>query len=103
MSVSPEVELTASDLKVGLGGSTTLLCNVTRTNPGITGVYVWRNENTGTFLSEQSDNLQVTLSTANDFGTYSCTVTNSAGEVGTGNLTITQGCKFTTSNHSSNH
>ena len=103
MSVAPEVEVTASHLKVGLGGSTTLSCNVTRTNPGITGVYIWRNENTGTFLSEQSDNLQVTFSTANDFGTYSCTVTNSAGEVGTGNVTITQGCKFTTSNHSLRH
>ena len=92
----PEVELTASHLKVSLGGSTTLSCNVTRANPGITGVYIWRNENTGTTLSEQSDNLQVTFSTVNDFGIYSCAVINTAGEVGRGNLTITQGCKFTT-------
>ena len=90
----PEVEVTASHLKVGLGGSTTLSCNITRTNPEIAGTYVWRNENTGEILSEQSDNLLVTFLAMNDFGTYSCTVTNSAGETGTGNVTITQGCKF---------
>ena len=100
MSVAPEVEVTASDLKVGLGGSTTLLCNATRANPGITGVYIWRHENTGATLSEQSDNLVMTFSTVNDFGTYSCTVMNSGGEMGTGNLTITQGCKLTTSGSS---
>ena len=90
----PEVEVTASHLKVGLGGSTTLICSVTRTNPGIAGMYTWRNENTGEILSEQSDTLMVTFSAINDFGTYSCTVTNSAGEMGAGNVTITQGCKF---------
>ncbi len=96
MAVAPEVEVAASHLKVSLGGSTTLSCNVTRTNPGIAGAYIWRNENAGTTLFEQSNNLMVTFSTVNNFGTYSCTVTNSAGEVGTGNVTITQGCKFTT-------
>ena len=40
----------------------------------------------------------VTFSAINNFGTYSCTVTNSAGEMGTGNVTIMQGSKFTTSN-----
>ena len=96
----PEVILVASHLKVSLGGSTTLSCNVTRTNPGIAGpgAYIWRNENAGATLSEQSDSILVTLLAVNDFGTYSCTVTNSAGEVGRGNVTITQGCKFTTSN-----
>ena len=99
MSVAPEVEVTASHLKIRLGGSTTLSCNVTRANPRITGAYIWRNENKGATLSEQSDDLLVTFSIVNDFGTYSCTVTNTAGEVGTGNVTITQGCKFTTINH----
>jgi hypothetical protein len=77
LSVPPEVEVAASQLSVGLGGSTTLSCNVARTNPGITGpgAYIWRNENTGATLSEQSDNLLVTLSAESDFGTYSCTVT----------------------------
>ena len=92
----PEVEVTASSSQVILGGSTTLFCNVTRTNPGIVGIYVWINENTGATLSEQSDNLLLTFSADNDFGTYSCTVTNSDGEVGRGNVTITQRCKFTT-------
>ena len=99
MLVAPEVKLTASHLKVRLGGSTILSCNVTRANPRITGAYIWRNENTGATLSEQSNDLLITFSTANDFGTYSCTVTNTAGEVGRRNITITQGCKFTTINH----
>ena len=90
--------MVASASKVSLGGSTTLLCNVTKTNPGIVGAYVWINENTGTRLAEQSDNLLLNISAVTDFGTYSCMVTNGAGEVGRGNITIEQGCKFVTIN-----
>ena len=99
--VPPEVEVITSHSKVVLGGSTTLFCNVTRTNPDIPVTYIWINENTGESLSEQSDTLLLNFSSVNDFGTYSCTVTNNAGEVGRGNVTITQGCKFTicTGNH----
>ena len=39
-SVPPEVQVTASFERVELGGSTTLFCNVTRTNPGVNGIYV---------------------------------------------------------------
>ena len=93
----PEVKVIASSSQVILGGSTTLFCNITRTNPGVTGSYIWRNENTGERILESSDIIMLNLSTVNDFGVYSCMVTNSAGEVGRGNVTITQGCKFTTS------
>ena len=95
--VPPEVEVVASSSRVILGGSTTLTCNVTRTNPEVADIQ-WRNENTGERILETSDILLLDLSVVTDFGTYSCTVTNSAGEVGTGNLTITQGCKFIISN-----
>jgi hypothetical protein len=93
---SPKVDVVASASNVALGGSTTLLCNVTKTNPGIVGTYIWIKENTGTRLAEQSDNLLLNFSTVTDFGTYSCMVTNIAGEVGRGNITIKQRCKFVT-------
>ena len=80
----------ASSSQVILGGSTTLFCNVTRTNPGIAGAYIWRNENTGERIPENSNTLLLNLSAVTDFGTYSCMVTNSAGEVGKGNVTITK-------------
>ena len=87
----PEVEVIASHSKVGLGGSTTLFCNVTRTNPGIVGVYVWI---IGKRILEHSDTLLLNLSVVHDYGTYSCTVTNSAGQVGTGNVTVEQLRKY---------
>ena len=95
--VSPEVEVLTSHSKVALGGSTTLFCNVRRTHPEIPGTYIWINENTGESLSEQSNTLLLNFLSVDDFGTYSCTVTNNAGEVGRGYVTITQGCKFTIS------
>ena len=94
----PEVEVIASSLKIGLGGSATLFCNVTRTNPRIN-TYIWINGNTGASLSEQSDTLLLNFSAINDFGIYGCTATNRAGDVGRGNVTIAQGCKFTTYCH----
>lgn len=94
-SVPPVVEVTALDsqTRVSFGGSTTLFCNVTRTNPGIS-TFLWRNERTGATLSETSNTLLVRPLAENDFATYSCTVTNDAGETGSDNVTITQGCKL---------
>ena len=88
--VPPEVEVIAASSQVILGGSTTLFCNITRTNPGITGTYTWTKESTGERIPESSDYLLVTFSAVTDFGAYSCTATNSAGEVGRGNVTITK-------------
>ena len=86
--------MTASSSQVSLGGSTTLFCNVTRTNPEVAGI-LWTNENTGERILENSHILLLNLSADTDFGTYSCTITNTAGEVGRGNVAVTQGCKFT--------
>jgi hypothetical protein len=94
--VPPVVKVVASSSQIILGGSTTLFCNVTRTNPEVADI-LWTNENSILETSDIKLNmLLLSLSVVTDFGTYSCTVTNSAGEVGTGNVTITQGCKFTT-------
>ena len=86
--------MTASLLRVNLGGSTSLFCNVTRTNPDVDGTYIWINERTKKQISESSETLSLTLSTLGDFGTYTCMVTNTAGATGSGNVTIEQGCKF---------
>ena len=92
--VPPEVEVTATRLRVNLGGSTTLFCNVTRSNPDISGTFMWINERTEMQASEDSDTLILSLSAIEDFATYTCTVTNDAGATGSGNVTIKQGCKL---------
>ena len=92
VSVPPEVEVTASRSRVGLGDFVTLFCN-TRTNPEANGT-VWTYVNTGMKVSEDADTLVLNLLTTADFGTYCCTVTNTAGETGSGNVMIEQGCKF---------
>ena len=94
LSVPPKVEVTASRLRVNLGGSTTLFCNVTRTNPNTDGTYIWINENIRGHITESSETLSLNLSTVGDFGTYTCMVTNTAGATGSGNVTIEQGCKL---------
>ena len=93
-AVLPEVQVTASRERVELGGSTTLSCNVTRTNPDITGTYVWVNESSGGTLIETSSTLLINLLTIGDYGAYMCMVTNTAGLTGSGSITIEQGCKF---------
>ena len=87
-------EVIAAHLRVNLGDSTTLFCNVTRTNPSISGTFMWVNERTGTQVSEDSNTLVLILSSMEDFATYTCTVANDAGATGSGNVTIKQGCKF---------
>lgn len=91
--VPPEVEVTATHLRVNLGGSTTLFCNVTRTNPSISGTFMWVNERIREQVSEDSDTLLLKLSSMEDFATYSCTVKNDAGATGSGIVTIEHGCK----------
>lgn len=85
--------MTADRIRVNLGGTVTLSCTVTRTNPQADGNYVWSRPN-GAMASETSNTLEVTISDAQDFGTYTCNVTNTAGATGTGSLTIEQGRKL---------
>ena len=79
-------------VRVSLGGTTTLFCNVTRTNPSINGIYVWSSVNSD-MIAETSNTLMVTVKSDQQFDTYTCMVTNTAGVSGMGNLTIEQGCK----------
>ena len=85
--------VTADRTRVGLGGILTLSCAVTRTNPETDGNYVWTSPS-GTVTNRTLNTLEVTFSTIQDLGTYTCNVTNTAGVSGTGNLTIEQACKL---------
>ena len=91
--VSPEVEVTTTRPRVNLDGSTTLFCNVTRTNPAITGTYQWVRVGTSEMLLENSDTLVLNITSEMDFGNYSCTVMNTAGVSGSGIIAIERGCK----------
>ncbi len=93
ISVRPEVVVTADRIRVGLDDTVTLSCAVTRTNPETDGNYEWTSPS-GNVLSETSNTLEVTFSDIQDFGTYTCDVTNTANVSGTGNLTIGQGRKL---------
>ena len=86
--------MTASHTRVKLGGATTLFCNVTRTNPEVNGIFLWENVRTGRAFSETSDSLALDISATEDFGAYRCTVTNAAQGIGSGNVTIEQGCEL---------
>ncbi len=92
-TVTPEVTVTASPVRVSVGGDVTLTCTVTRSNPtGFT--YQWTNVNTTTTLpGETAATLTLTSITMDEIATYSCEVTNSGGDRGTGTLTLQQGCE----------
>ncbi len=91
-TVEPEVEIAATpQARIALGQSVSLFCNVTRANPSVDFTYVWRMVSSLT-LPDETNTLVLSNITANQFGTYSCEVTNDAG-TGSGTLSIEQGCK----------
>ena len=79
-------------MTVNVGASTTLYCNVTRTNPDIAN-YTWMNEDTGIVLNSNTSTLLLMVSSTQDFGNISCTVTNAAGIAGKAKVAINQACK----------
>ena len=72
------VDLTASQLVVGEGGTLILTCNVTRGNP-MSYMYVWTHVGGAGTLAETSDTLTLSGFTMSDIGMYRCEVTNDAG------------------------
>ena len=89
--VIPEVQVMASRQHVNTGASVTLSCSVNRTNPEVS-TYVWTNENGSIVMV--AENITITFSSTNDFGTYRCTVNNTAGFSGSDSVIIEQGCKL---------
>ncbi len=88
----PEVEVIASPQKrIAVGQSVSLFCNVTRANPNIF-TYVW-SYNSGQGPPETTNTLNLTDVMSNQFGTYSCDATNTAG-TGSGSIVIEEGGKL---------
>ena len=81
----------ATRTRIQIGGTITLTCNVTRSNPSDNLVYTWLLV-PSTSITESTTTLDVTPVTADDYGTYQCSVDNGAG-TGVANITIEQGCK----------
>ena len=92
MLVPPEVKVTASSQCVSIGASVTLSCRPNRTNPAVD-TYVWVNEAQNTTIVGTESIITVTFSSTQDFGTYRCTVNNTASLSGSDSVTIEQGCK----------
>ena len=89
--VLPEVQVMASRQRVNIGASVTLSCSVNRTNPEVS-THVWTTDSGGIIMV--GENITLTFSSTNDFGTYRCTVNNTAGFSRTDSVTIEQGCKL---------
>ena len=92
-TVAPEVDVSATSTRIAVGQSTTLTCTISRSNPSDYTVE-WSSTNTNdvtTTLAETGETLVVTDIADNEFGTYTCNVTNSADLSGSANITIEEG------------
>ena len=95
----PDVSVSATRTRLPVSESTTLNCSVASSNPStFTVMWTLMNTNDVTMtLSETGQILVVSDIGEDDFGTYTCNVTNSANLSGTAELTIEQGgmyCAF---------
>ena len=94
-TVAPEVDVSATSTRIAVGQSTTLTCSISKSNPSDNTVE-WSLTNTNdvtTTLVGTGETLVVTDIADNEFGTYTCNVTNSADLSGSVNITIEEGGK----------
>ena len=98
LTVPPEVSVTATQIRIAVGQSTTLTCSIITSNPDVSTIS-WSFTNTSGLTSivsgETGQTLQLSDIPENGFGIYTCTATNSEDLSGTGDITIEQGCKPT--------
>ena len=92
----PEVNVLATRTRLIVNGSTTLNCTVTSNNPS-NFTLVWTLTTTSGSTTITSTNQTLVLSSVgeDEFGTYTCNVTNSAGLSGTADITIEIGGIYT--------
>ena len=91
--VIPEVEILVSPSSLrAVGQGVNLSCVVVRAHPSSVLSYEWTFPDEPNASFNGSD-LVVSSLTADDFGNYSCVVSNVAGS-GFANLTLRQACKF---------
>ena len=90
----PEVRVSATRTRLPVNESTTLTCSVTSSNPSGDFSVVWTLTNT-TGVTSTLTNTDLTLELSGlgleQFGTYTCNVTNSEGLSGEANITIEEG------------
>ena len=92
-TVPPEVYVSATSSRIAIGQSTTLTCSITRSVPSDYTIE-WTLTNTNdvtTTLTETGETLILTNIAENEFGTYTCTVTNAANLSHSANTAIEQG------------
>ena len=88
----PEVSVSATRTRLPVNESTTLTCSVTSSNPSdFTLVWTLTSTNGSTTINSTDQTLEVANIGEDDFGTYTCNVTNSAGLSGVASITIEQG------------
>ena len=96
LTVPSEVSVTATQTRIAVGQSTTLTCSIAASNPNDSTIS-WSFTNTSgatTILSgETGQTLELSDIAENEFGSYTCTATNSEDLSGTADITIEQGCK----------
>ena len=93
-TVPPEVEVTATLMRVVVGNSTTLTCAVTRSNPMGSYTYRWVHNDSITLPGETSTMLTVGIMTESNLGVYRCEVNNSADLTGSNTTTIELGGEY---------
>ena len=90
------MNVSATKIRIALNQSTTLTCSVTRSNPSDL-TFKWTLTDTlgdvTTLAEGTGKTLQLSNIAKDQFGTYSCTATNSARQSGIASVTIDQGCK----------
>ena len=91
----PEVSVSATRTRVPVNGSTSLTCSVASSNPPDFSL-VWTLTNTTgvtTTLNTADQTLELSGLGLDQFGTYTCNVTNSEGLSGEANVILEEGGK----------
>ena len=86
----PDVSVSATQLRLPVNGSTTLTCTVVSSNP-TDFTLQWTLTNTSDVTITLNQTLQLSNIRVDQFGTYTCNVTNSASLSGQADITIEQG------------
>ena len=91
--VPPEVIVSATSSRIAVGQSTNITCSITRSVPSDYTIE-WTLTSTSdvtTTLTETGETLILTDIAEDEFGTYTCTVTNAADLSGSADTTIEEG------------
>ena len=92
-TVPPEVSVSATSSRIAVGQSTNITCSIARSVPNDYTIQ-WTLTSTSdvtTTLTETGETLTLADIAEDEFGTYTCTVTNAADLSGSATITIREG------------